>query len=155
VNSNEPGSSGVGTAADRIEPTTETTTQHPAAVEIDKQASERAREVSERARAAGGRAAQQESGIEQVREVGASGATQAARYTGGGDPTVAEPGKTTDLYNGGATVFTRLARSGVGTIQRSSNDTVTEEDNFFSYRRATLRGEKDYGRGISVIMLRG
>jgi hypothetical protein len=34
-------------------------------------------------------------------------------YTGGGDPTVAEPGKKTDLYNGGATVFTRLARSGV------------------------------------------
>ena len=51
MNSNEPGSSGVVTAADSIEPTTETTTQHPAAVEIDKQASERAREASERARA--------------------------------------------------------------------------------------------------------
>ena len=31
---------------------------------------------------------------------------------------------------------------------------MTEEDSFFSYRRATLRGEPDYGRGISVIMLR-
>ena len=82
MNSNEPGSSGVVTAADSIETTTETTTQHPAAVEIGKQASERAREASERAREAAGRAAQQESGVEQAREVGASGATQAALESG-------------------------------------------------------------------------
>ena len=34
-------------------------------------------------------------------------------YTGGGNPTVVEPGRTPDLYNGGATVFTRLSRSGI------------------------------------------
>jgi polyphenol oxidase len=58
------------------------------------------------------------------------------------------------MFDIGGYVERRLERSGVGTIQRSPNDTVTEEDSFFSYRRATLRGEKDYGRGISVIMLR-
>ena len=84
VNSIEPGSRGEDTAADSIEPTTETATKHPAAVEIDTQASERAREASERARAAGGRTAKQELGVEQAREVGASGATQAARESGGG-----------------------------------------------------------------------
>lgn len=34
-------------------------------------------------------------------------------------------------------------------------DTCTDEDLFFSYRRATLRREKDYGRGLAAIMLRG
>ena len=91
MNSNEPGSSGVSTAADSVEITTETTTRRPAVVEIDKQASEQAREASERARKASdwareaaGRAAQQESGIEQAREVGAAGGTQAALEPGGG-----------------------------------------------------------------------
>jgi copper oxidase (laccase) domain-containing protein len=58
------------------------------------------------------------------------------------------------LFDIGGYVARQLAKAGVGTIQRSPNDTVTEEDSFFSYRRATLRGEPDYGRGISVIMLR-
>ena len=78
MNSNEPGSSGVVTAADSIETTTETTTQHPAAVEIGKQASARAREAA-------GRTAQQESGVEQAREVGASASSQPIRESGGGD----------------------------------------------------------------------
>jgi quinohemoprotein ethanol dehydrogenase len=34
-------------------------------------------------------------------------------YTGGGDPRVVPPGTTQDLYNGGAIMFTRLARSGI------------------------------------------
>ena len=34
-------------------------------------------------------------------------------YTGGGNPTVVEPGRTTELYNGGAVTFTRLARTGI------------------------------------------
>jgi alcohol dehydrogenase (cytochrome c) len=34
-------------------------------------------------------------------------------YTGGGDPRVPMPGATPDLYLGGATVFTRIARSGI------------------------------------------
>jgi predicted AlkP superfamily phosphohydrolase/phosphomutase len=91
VNSNEPGSSGDDTAADSTEKTTETTAQQLAEVEAGKQAAERAREAAERARetsgrarSAAGRTAQQESGVEQAREVGASAATQAARESGGG-----------------------------------------------------------------------
>jgi YfiH family protein len=58
------------------------------------------------------------------------------------------------MFDIGGYVARRLERSGVGTVQRCPNDTVTEEDSFFSYRRATLRAENDYGRGISIIMLR-
>jgi len=47
-----------------------------------------------------------------------------------------------------------IGECGVTTLQRSPNDTVAEEDRFFSYRRATLRGEGGYGRGLSVIVRR-
>ncbi len=47
----------------------------------------------------------------------------------------------------------RLRRVGVAEIQAVPNDTCGEADRFFSYRRACLRGEKDYGRGLSAIAL--
>ncbi|MEI6985161.1 MAG: peptidoglycan editing factor PgeF [Rhodospirillaceae bacterium] len=47
----------------------------------------------------------------------------------------------------------RLGGCGVAVIQRCANDTQAEEERFFSYRRATLRGEPSYGRSISVIVL--
>lgn len=49
----------------------------------------------------------------------------------------------------------RLAALGLGQVERVANDTCAEPDRFFSYRRATLRGEKDYGRGLSAICLEG
>lgn len=52
-----------------------------------------------------------------------------------------------------AYVARRLERAGVAFIQRCPNDTAAEEARFFSYRRATLRGEPDYGRGLSAIAL--
>jgi YfiH family protein len=50
-------------------------------------------------------------------------------------------------------VARRLRKLGISTVTALSNDTCREEDRFFSYRRACLRGDKDYGRGISVIAL--
>jgi polyphenol oxidase len=47
----------------------------------------------------------------------------------------------------------RLARSGVVRVEITDHDTVTEEDQFFSYRRACLHGERAYGRGLSAIAL--
>ena len=49
-------------------------------------------------------------------------------------------------------IVDRLARAGVrsGSVQRC---TYREEDNFFSYRRTTHRGEADYGRQLSAIVL--
>ncbi|MCA3245736.1 MAG: peptidoglycan editing factor PgeF [Azospirillum sp.] len=47
----------------------------------------------------------------------------------------------------------RLRRAGCGEIHSLPNDTCAESDRFFSYRRACLRGEKDYGRGLSAIAL--
>ncbi|MBN8500961.1 MAG: peptidoglycan editing factor PgeF [Sphingomonadales bacterium] len=47
----------------------------------------------------------------------------------------------------------RLIRAGVGTVEQLGCDTYTDEATFFSYRRATHRGEPDYGRQISLIGL--
>lgn len=47
----------------------------------------------------------------------------------------------------------RLGQSGLSMIQACPHDTLVEERRFFSYRRACLRGEADYGRNISAIML--
>ena len=50
-------------------------------------------------------------------------------------------------------VVSRLRRLGIGGAVSVGRDTCAEADLFFSYRRTTLAGEKDYGRGLSVIAL--
>jgi YfiH family protein len=47
----------------------------------------------------------------------------------------------------------RLLRAGVGAVHCSQHDTAADEDRFFSYRRACLRGESDYGRLLAAIVL--
>ncbi|MQA65659.1 MAG: peptidoglycan editing factor PgeF [Alphaproteobacteria bacterium] len=47
----------------------------------------------------------------------------------------------------------RLDAMGLAAVGRSRRDTCREDDVFFSYRRATLNGEPDYGRGLSAIAL--
>ncbi len=49
----------------------------------------------------------------------------------------------------------RLAGAGITKVEALDRDTCAEEDMFFSYRRATLRGEPDYGRQVSAIALKG
>ena len=49
----------------------------------------------------------------------------------------------------------RLAKLGVLDVTRVPADTVRDEARFFSYRRATLRRESDYGRQLSAIVLEG
>ena len=48
----------------------------------------------------------------------------------------------------------QLERAGITQISQIAMDTYANEDTFFSYRRATHHGEKDYGRQISAIALR-
>jgi polyphenol oxidase len=50
-------------------------------------------------------------------------------------------------------VVSRLQRLGIAAAEPVARDTCAEADMFFSYRRTTLAGEKDYGRGLSVIAL--
>ena len=45
----------------------------------------------------------------------------------------------------------RLARYGVKNVSLLDQDTYADEERFYSFRRATHRNEKDYGRQISVI----
>jgi YfiH family protein len=54
-----------------------------------------------------------------------------------------------------AYVAARLAATGIGRIEALGLDTYADEQRFFSYRRATHRGEADYGRQIALIGLPG
>ena len=47
----------------------------------------------------------------------------------------------------------RLAGAGLAQIERLGRDTCALSEEFFSYRRRTLEGGKDYGRNISLIAL--
>ena len=49
----------------------------------------------------------------------------------------------------------RLRDAGIGTVEPLGLDTYTNDDRFFSYRRATHRGEPTYGRQFSLIGLPG
>ncbi len=50
-------------------------------------------------------------------------------------------------------VLSRLAAAGLTRIEALGEDTYSQAARFFSYRRATHRGEADYGRQISLIAL--
>ena len=57
------------------------------------------------------------------------------------------------LFDLGGYIAHRLARLGLAAIERAPHDTAAEEALFFSYRRACLRGDPDYGRGLAAIAL--
>ena len=65
------------------------------------------------------------------------------------------PGATSDKrqFDLPGFVLSRLAASGVGQAEWIGRDTCAEADAFFSNRRALHRGESDYGRLLSAIML--
>lgn len=50
-------------------------------------------------------------------------------------------------------VLSRLAAAGLARIEALGEDTYSQPDRFFSFRRATHRGEPDYGRQLSLIAL--
>ena len=49
----------------------------------------------------------------------------------------------------------RLRRAGIGRLDDLARDTCADEASFFSYRRATLRGEAQFGLQLSAIVLAG
>ena len=51
-------------------------------------------------------------------------------------------------------VASRLAAAEIRDVERLATCTYADEDAFFSFRRTTHRGEPDYGRDISAIMLK-
>ena len=57
------------------------------------------------------------------------------------------------LFDLGGYIAHRLARAGIAAVEVAPHDTVAEGERFFSYRRARLRGERSYGRGLSAIVL--
>ncbi|MEQ8603065.1 MAG: peptidoglycan editing factor PgeF [Marivibrio sp.] len=66
----------------------------------------------------------------------------------------AAPGK--HLFDLPGFVEAHLSSLGLAAVDCSQAvDTCADEARFFSYRRATLRGEPDYGRQLAAVMLRG
>lgn len=59
------------------------------------------------------------------------------------------------MFDIAAYVADRLARCCVRQVALLDADTCSQPDRYFSYRRACLRGEGDYGRQISLIGLPG
>lgn len=57
------------------------------------------------------------------------------------------------LFDLKAFSLSKLEKLSLGKIEILARDTYGDKDNFFSYRRTTHRGEKNYGRQISTIML--
>jgi polyphenol oxidase len=53
-----------------------------------------------------------------------------------------------------AYVVMRLRRAGIASVEPLHADTYAREADFYSYRRATHRGESDYGRDLSLIALK-
>jgi copper oxidase (laccase) domain-containing protein len=47
-----------------------------------------------------------------------------------------------------------MTAQGVGRVVDQGLCTYSDETHFYSYRRATHRNEKDYGRQISAILLK-
>jgi polyphenol oxidase len=50
-------------------------------------------------------------------------------------------------------VAARLELAGIGAVEVLAQDTYAQPDRFYSFRRATHRGEPDYGRQFSLIGL--
>ncbi len=62
----------------------------------------------------------------------------------------------TDKYYFDISAFVayKLSNSGIKNIDMLDIDTLKNEDKFFSYRRSCIRKEEDYGRQLSVVVVR-
>ena len=77
--------------------------------------------------------------------------------TGEGSASFFAPGTSAEKrrFDLPAYVLSRLRGAGVANREWIGRDTFAEEDTFFSNRRAFKRGEGDYGRLLSAIVLEG
>lgn len=57
------------------------------------------------------------------------------------------------MFDLSAACVARLAAAGVAAATASTADTCRDAAQYFSYRRSVLTGERDYGRGLSAIVL--
>jgi hypothetical protein len=50
-------------------------------------------------------------------------------------------------------IMDRLQSLNLASVEDVGVDTYEESNRFFSYRRATHKGEADYGRGLSALVM--
>ena len=70
------------------------------------------------------------------------------------DPAPERDGKARWHFDLPAYCVARLMAAGVGSVENIARDTHGDSARYYSYRRATQRGEANYGRQISVIAVR-
>jgi copper oxidase (laccase) domain-containing protein len=63
------------------------------------------------------------------------------------------PARGKHLFDLPGFVLSRLNEAGGGSCEWIGADTLADEDRFFSNRRAARRGDPDYGRLLSAIMI--
>ena len=63
------------------------------------------------------------------------------------------PAHQEDVARAAGWIADRLRRAGVGRVEALPHDTCADEDLFFSFRRATKRGESRFGVQLSAIGL--
>ncbi len=66
---------------------------------------------------------------------------------------VASPRPGHALFDLAGYVVARLTRTGIAGVENLDRCTYADAKNFFSYRRATHRGEADYGRHLNAIAI--
>ena len=91
---------------------------------------------------------------QKVYEVGPDFATQfIAEASDNADFFTPSPRPRHQMFDLPAYLKRRIARQGVGRVVDMGLCTYCDEERFYSFRRATHRNEKDYGRQISAIVL--
>lgn len=70
------------------------------------------------------------------------------------DPAPERDGKARWHFDLPAYCAARLTAAGIRTVENISRDTHSDSARYYSYRRATQRGEANYGRQISMIAVR-
>lgn len=87
-------------------------------------------------------------------EVGAEFKTEFIRAERGYERYFAPAGRAGHaMFDLAGFIVGQLEALGLASVEDTDVDTYREDAGFFSYRRTTHRGEKDYGRGLSVVML--
>ena len=51
-------------------------------------------------------------------------------------------------------IFNQLKKAGINNIETIKKDTFNPKNNFFSARRSLKKKNNDYGRNISIIMIK-
>jgi polyphenol oxidase len=88
-------------------------------------------------------------------EIGAAMADDLVTIDANNERFIAVGPRGTPHFDLEAYVVARIADAGIASVEALGLDTYADEDRFYSFRRATHRGEPTYGRQLSLIGVSG